>query len=234
MNLFQNIENINDNFPIIFPNTDDYKYKWNEKLKGYDIEIPDGELFFSEDFFNVEKSNQMKLFFTLTNDNGIYENIAWNQDQIKIFGKLVSIPRLSAYYGDIGKVYKYSGLTLQPKLWNKELLLIKNKIENISQTTFNSVLMNYYRNGEDYMGWHADAEKELGENPIIASINFGASRKFRLRKNDNHQVNFEIVLKNGSLLIMKGKIQHQWQHTVPKEKKVIEERINLTFRMIKT
>ena len=151
-----------------------------------------------------------------------------------MFGKQIYQPRYTAWYGDSDKPYTYSGLTLQPKPWNKGLRYLKNEVDKIAGVTFNSVLMNWYRDGEDYMGWHADDEKELGKNPVIASVNFGATRRFLLRRKDDKKLKIEFPLKHGSLLIMKGELQHYWQHSVPKERKVKEDRFNLTFRVIKS
>jgi alkylated DNA repair dioxygenase AlkB len=120
---------------------------------------------------------------------------------------------------------------LQPKPWLPELLEIKSKIELAAKTTFNSVLLNLYRNGNDSISWHTDAERELGINPIIGSVNFGETRKFQLRHRESKE-KIEIDLQNGSALVMQGELQHHWQHQVPKTNKIIKERINLTFRNI--
>lgn len=149
-----------------------------------------------------------------------------------MYGKYVKFPRLTAWYGDNDKPYSFSGITLQPKPWNAELLEIKKLIEPISCISFNSVLLNRYRDGSDSISWHTDAEKELGRNPIIASVNFGAERVFQL-KHMKTQERIDIPLKHGSLLIMLGELQHHWLHQVPKTQKVIGERVNLTFRTIK-
>ena len=106
------------------------------------------------------------------------------------------------------------------------------EIEALAKTEFNSVLMNWYRNGDDYLNWHADDEKELGLNPVICSVNFGAKRDFILRMNDDNDIKITIPLTHGSLLLMSGELQHFWQHSVPKRKKINEMRINLTFRFI--
>ena len=127
----------------------------------------------------------------------------------------------------------HSGLTLQPNSWNKGLLYIKEEIEKTVDVKFNSVLMNWYRDGDDYLNWHTDAEKELGINPVIGSVNFGATRDFLIRNNDDNSVKLKIPLKNGTLLIMQGELQHFWQHSVPKRAKIKELRFNLTFREIK-
>jgi alkylated DNA repair dioxygenase AlkB len=150
-----------------------------------------------------------------------------------MYGKVVYLPRYSAWYGDNDKPYTYSGLTLLPNEWNKGLLYLKKEIEKTVDIKFNSVLMNWYRDGHDYLNWHTDAEKELGQNPVIGSVNFGASRDFLIRNNKDNTMKLTIPLKNGTLLIMKGELQHYWQHSVPKRAKVKDVRFNLTFREIK-
>jgi alkylated DNA repair dioxygenase AlkB len=188
------------------------------------IQIDRGSYIYIPNFFNHLKANS--FLNTFIND------IEWNQEGMMMYGKYVLFPRLTAWYGENDKPYSFSGITLQPKSWNKELLEIKKLIEPIAETSFNSVLLNRYRDGSDSISWHTDAEKELGKNPIIASVNFGAERVFQL-KNMKTQERIDILLKHGSLLVMMGELQHNWQHQVPKTKKVIEERVNLTFRNIK-
>lgn len=124
---------------------------------------------------------------------------------------------------------------MNAKPWTKTLLQIKKSIEPIALTTFNSVLINYYRNGKDRVAWHSDDEKELGKNPVIASVSLGAERKFKLRhkKFKENQLKHEVLLANGSLLVMSGTTQHHWLHEVPRTAKPIGPRINLTFRVIK-
>ncbi|MHA8050221.1 alpha-ketoglutarate-dependent dioxygenase AlkB family protein [Aquirufa sp. ROCK-SH2] len=247
LNLFdQSIEQFRK-LPFQIPHLEGYSYLWNNELNGYDIQIPQGELFYSEGFFNqaisdkywdylleLEGKNTNKVDWRNRNLNELtFKNIQWSQDVLKMYGKTILAPRYSAWYGDEGKNYSYSGLHLTPKSWNEGLLDLKRPIDNIAQTTFNSVLLNWYRDGEDYMGWHCDDEKELGQNPIIASLNLGATRRFLFRKKSNNSEKIEFHLKHGSLLIMRGEIQHFWQHAAPKEKAVKEARINLTFRVIK-
>ena len=161
-----------------------------------------------------------------------FTNIEWTHDQIRMFGKIIYVPRYSAWYGDANTEYTYSGLKMDPKAWNKGLNYIKEKVNKVAGLKFNSVLLNWYRDGIDSMGWHADDEKELGQNPVIASVNFGATRRFILRRNSDNKEKIEVALKHGTLLIMAGEMQHYWQHSVPKEKKVGEDRVNLTFRVI--
>lgn len=188
------------------------------------ISLPEADLLYYEQFFDPMTSDH--LF------QHLIDTIDWKQDYINMYGKQLPLPRLSAWYGDTNKPYTYSGLTLRPHSWTEMLMLIKNRIESIARTSFTSVLINRYRNGRDYVGWHTDAEKELGQNPIIASVNFGATRKFQLRRIDDHNKKFEVELKHGTFLLMRGTTQHYWQHQVPKTNQKIGERLNLTFRTI--
>jgi alkylated DNA repair dioxygenase AlkB len=150
-----------------------------------------------------------------------------------MYGRKVNFPRLTAWYGDTDRPYSFSGITLQPKGWLPALLEIKEKLETAAATSFNSVLLNLYRDGNDSISWHTDAEPELGINPIIGSVNFGQPRIFQLRHRETKE-KVEIELAHGSALIMRGELQHYWQHQVPKTTKSMKERINLTFRCIKT
>ena len=121
---------------------------------------------------------------------------------------------------------------MTPYPWNSELLEIKKRADKYAKNNFNSVLLNYYRSGNDSVSWHSDDEKELGDQPIIGSVSFGATRKFRLRNKNNKKMIHNIELENGSLLIMKKLTQQYWEHEIPKTKKKVAERINLTFRTI--
>ena len=162
----------------------------------------------------------------------LISEIDWKQYQIKIFGKTLDQPRLTSYYGEDHPYYAYSNIKLQPIPFTPILLSIKNKIEALTLEKFNGVLLNYYRNGDDSMGWHADDEKELGTNPVIASLSFGASRNFQLQHSLDKSISkATIVLNDASLLIMKGVTQHFWKHQIPKQKNK-GPRINLTFRKI--
>lgn len=186
--------------------------------------IENGEYIFFPNFFSRAESDL--LLKSLRN------NIVWKQESMNMYGKKIDFPRLTAWYGNNDKPYSFSGITLQPLPWTSEILTIKNKIEPVAKTVFNSVLLNLYRDGNDSISWHTDAEKELGLNPVIASVNFGATRKFQLRHIKTKE-KLEIELTHGSLLIMQGELQHFWQHQVPKTSKPVGERINLTFRVIK-
>ena len=159
------------------------------------------------------------------------QSLNWRQDTIKLYGKTHLIPRQQAWYGDHLAEYRYSGLTMTPQSWTPELATLKQKIELACQTRFNSVLANWYQHGQHSMGMHSDDEPELGENPVIASLTLGAERPFVFKhKYDKSQQ--RVTLQHGSLLIMRGTTQHYWQHGINKTAKVIDGRINLTFRWI--
>ncbi|WP_428329887.1 alpha-ketoglutarate-dependent dioxygenase AlkB family protein [Mucilaginibacter sp.] len=165
----------------------------------------------------------MKTFIT---------TVPWQQQIISMYGKQVATPRLTAWYGDKGSDYTFSGTKFDPIPWTDELLEIKETVEKVAATRFNSVLLNYYRDGNDSVAWHSDDEYELGIKPIIASVSFGQTRRFDVRKKADHQSKYSVELENGSLLLMKGDLQHNWEHRVAKSTKQLKERVNLTFRII--
>ena len=163
----------------------------------------------------------------------LQQTIEWRQVYLTIFGKTHPIPRLTAWHGEAHCIYKYSGHTCLPLPWTAELLSIKNQVEQFaSGHKFNCVLLNYYRDGRDKMGWHADDEKELGHNPVIASVSFGATRRFDFKHKVQREEKFSLDLHSGSVLIMQGDLQHHWLHQLPAQKRIQEPRINLTFRNI--
>lgn len=186
--------------------------------------LPDAEIIYFPSFLSQEEADS--LF------NELLESTPWQQDEITVYGKKHLQPRLTALYGNEGKPYSYSNIIMQPHYWTLPLQKIKSLVESITGTNFTTVLLNYYRDGSDGNGWHADNEKELGINPIIASVSLGAHRNFQLRHNTDTAQRKNIILENGSLLLMKGAAQHFWKHQVPKTKKPIGPRINLTFRVI--
>jgi len=198
---------------------------FRESKMGYDL--PDAEIEYFPEFFSREKS----LNFLPQ----LLDTIKWKQNTIKMYGKENPVPRLEAWYGDPGKSYAYSGIRMEPSTWTDELNEIKRSIEAEVAISFNSVLINYYRDGQDRVAWHSDDEKELGKNPVIGSVSFGAERTFKLRHKQYKENNLKqsIVLKNGSFLLMKGATQHHWMHEIPRTAKPIGPRINLTFRVIK-
>ena len=178
-----------------------------------------------ENFFNLDESHLYMRKLT--------QSVFWRREKIKMWGKEIVTKRRIAWYADDGKSYTYSGSTFFPYQWNNVLLQLKERVENYSEIKFNSVLLNEYPNGEVGMGWHSDDEKELGTDPIIASLSFGANRDFIFKhKTDRSIENVKLHLKSGSLLLMLGSTQHYWKHSLPKRLKVKEPRINLTFRNI--
>ena len=160
-------------------------------------------------------------------------DLNWEKGFIKIFGKTHQIPRLQSWYADNGIEYKYSGKKLKRHNWNETLIEIKGEIEKITSFKFNSVLANLYRDENDSMGLHSDNEKELGINPVIASLSLGESRDLYF-KHKNIKKSLNIPQKNGQLIVMHGETQKYWKHEIKKTKKLKKPRINLTFRNIIT
>lgn len=189
------------------------------------LNLLDAEIIYYPAFFDKKEADAIY--------NELVNTIPWQQDEITVFGKKHLQPRLTALFGNEGKPYSYSNIKMQPHPWNLLLQKLKTKIENVSDANFTTVLLNYYRDGKDSNGWHADNEKELGINPIIASVSFGAERTFQLKHNLYKDQKKSIVLEHGSLLLMKGTTQHYWKHQIPKTAKPIGPRINGTFRVIK-
>ena len=189
------------------------------------LTLPDAEIIYYPEFYDKPTADLMY--------NELEKNILWQQDDIRVFGKIHPQPRLTALYGNEGLSYSYSNIKMQPHPWNLLLQKIKSEVEKVAETTFSTVLLNKYRDGKDSNGWHADNEKELGLNPIIASVSFGAERVFQLKHNFDKDQKQSIILQHGSLLLMKGTTQHFWKHQIPKTAKTIGSRINLTFRLIK-
>lgn len=192
-----------------------------------EIKLPDAELFF---YPQLLEYNQADILLA-----SLKQEIEWTQNTIRFYGKESLVPRLEAWYGDPGKSYSYSGIHMNPKPWTQNLIQIKRAIEPIAKVTFNSVLINYYRDGKDRVAWHSDDEKELGQNPVIGSISLGAERKFKMRHRQykTNGLKYEIMLNHGSFLLMKGTTQHHWMHEIPRTAKPTDPRINLTFRIIK-
>lgn len=224
-----------------------YEAYCHDDGKGIVIVVPYGKLYYAPYYFDHAKSDEFFDYFLACdgidhhqhdwqNESGINQmsfcHIAWHQDTISMYGKSHLLPRISAWYGDSDKSYTYSGITLQPKAWTAPLEHLIDELELICKRRFNSVLLNWYRTGDDHISWHADDEPELGIRPMIASVNFGASRRFLLRLKEDHATKLEIPLHHGSVLVMAGALQHHWQHSVPKQKKITQSRINLTFRTI--
>ncbi|WP_209329160.1 alpha-ketoglutarate-dependent dioxygenase AlkB family protein [Lunatimonas salinarum] len=185
-----------------------------------------GEAYYDPSFLTKEESNRFFL--------ALKSNIHWNQEEIWMFGRRVMQPRLTALYGDPSIPYGYSGITMQSLPFTELLAQLKKRLDTLAQTTFTHVLLNYYRNGADSMGWHRDNEKVLGSTPIIASVSLGAERRFQFRYYENKSIKIDLMLASGSLLLMKGESQRYWEHQLPKAKRVSLPRINLTFRVIQS
>ena len=191
------------------------------------IPLPDADIHYYPDFISHDES--IHYLESLLSD------VSWQQNKIKMFGKTYDEPRLTAWYGEEGLRYKYSGIQLEATPWSMILNELRHKVNAVASVDFNSVLLNYYRDGQDSMGYHQDDESELGSNPTIASLTFGAERTFQLKHISNKKIKRkDIPLTSGSLLIMAGTTQSFWKHQIPKTKKRIGPRINLTFRKIIT
>lgn len=184
----------------------------------------DGSAQLYENFFTTEIADTLY--------SQLLRNTPWRHDAITLFGKRVLQPRHTSWHGDAQKKYTYSGLTLEPQPWTPELLLIRNELFNRTGHKFNSALLNLYRDQKDSMGWHRDNEKELGPEPVIASLSFGQSRTFMLRHIKEKTLKITTELGHGSLLLMSETTQTFWEHSVPKRTRPLAPRINITFRSI--
>jgi len=156
----------------------------------------------------------------------------WKQTVQKMWDKEYLTPRLTAWYGDIGTDYSVSGKISNPHPWTPELLMLKEKVEMVAGIQFNSLLLNYYRDGNDSVAWHSDRESVLGKNPIIASVSFGQVRSFDIRNKVDHSVHYSVRLAHGSFLLMKAGLQENWEHRIAKSSKPMKARVNLTFRVV--
>jgi alkylated DNA repair dioxygenase AlkB len=163
--------------------------------------------------------------------NTLLNNIEWKNDEAIIYGKLITTKRKVAWYGDTAFEYKYSNISKTALPWTNELIELKRIVEEKTNETFNSCLLNLYHNGSEGMAWHSDAEKDLKKDGAIASLSFGAERKFGFRHKQDKETVY-VILENGSLLVMKGTTQTHWLHRLPPTTKVLKPRINLTFRTI--
>jgi len=192
--------------------------------KKEEFRLPDAELAYYPFFLSQYEADA--LFETL------YKKTEWRHDQVKVFGKLYDQPRLTALYSDTSLPYSYSGLTMHPEPFPEYLRDVKQRTERASQHVFNTLLLNLYRDGSDSNGWHADNEKELGQNPVIASVSLGEARPFHFKHKNIKAQRHKLQLGHGSLLVMSGTMQHFWLHQIAKTKKIIGPRINLTFRTL--
>jgi len=185
--------------------------------------MQDAEVSYFPEFLTEKESQELAA--TLAKET------PWQQQVLKMYGKEIKTPRLTAWYGDPETTYSFSGTTFVPNPWTETLIKIKHAVESLAGQTFNSVLLNLYRDGQDSVGWHSDDEPELGEDPIIASVSLGATRKFKLRHKKTKETK-DWELQNGTLLVMGSGTQPNWEHSVPKTAVEKGWRINLTFRRI--
>lgn len=192
------------------------------------IPLPLASLWLDEDFLPAADAAHLLAHLTRT--------VAWEQRSIRLFGRLVPQPRLTAWYGDPAATYAYSGLRWEPRPWLPALAELRRQVQAATGAAFNSVLLNLYRTGQDSMGWHADDEPELGPAPVIASVSLGATRQFRLRPRPAGAAAGTpargVALPGGSLLLMRPPTQQHWQHALPKTTRPTGPRLNLTFRWV--
>jgi alkylated DNA repair dioxygenase AlkB len=197
---------------------------FNEYRVNNNILNKDGTVNYYGKILSSEEANQ--YFVDL-----LMQNIQWEKDEVIIFGKHIITKRKVAWYGDSEYLYTYSNTTKRALAWTKELSELKQIVEEYVGVKFNSCLLNLYHNGNEGMGWHSDDEKPLGKNNTIASLSFGAERKFSFKHKQTKQT-VSLVLEHGSLLIMKDATQSNWLHSLPKSKNITQPRVNLTFRTI--
>lgn len=188
------------------------------------LDMPEADVEFFPDFFAPERADRLL--------RELLASTKWRQDSMKIFGRPTPLPRLTAWYGDPGVRYVYSGIVNEPASWTPALAEVRAAVEAACGEAFNGVLLNRYRGGDDSMGWHADDEPEFGEEPVIASASFGATRAFQFKHKRRKELKEAVDLTHGSLLVMHGATQANWLHRIPKTAKPVEERINLTFRKV--
>jgi alkylated DNA repair dioxygenase AlkB len=195
-----------------------------ETMHGEPLPVPDGDLRLWQ---SIGCDEEERVLESLIGDT------CWRQEHVTLWGRTYPQPRLVAFYGDEGREYTYSGVTLAALPWTTGLGVLKDKVESLCGSSFNTVLLNYYRDHRDSMGFHADDEPELGPNPVIASLSFGEERQFVLKHRHRDDIgNIRLALPSGSLLLMQGATQANWKHGVPKRSKACGPRVNLTFRTI--
>ncbi len=183
----------------------------------------DGVVNYYGKLFSEQKANQYL--------DSLLKNIEWKNDEAIIYGKLITTKRKVAWYGNQPFEYKYSNITKTALTWIPELLELKTIVEEKTNETFNSCLLNLYHNGSEGMAWHSDAEKDLKKDGAIASLSFGAERKFGFRHKQDKQTLY-VLLEHGSLLVIKHTTQNHWLHRLPPTTKILKPRVNLTFRTI--
>jgi alkylated DNA repair dioxygenase AlkB len=186
--------------------------------------LPEDFLEYRAGLLNIEESDQLLQKFIA--------ETPWKQTVQKMYDKEVITPRLTAWYGDLGTNYSLGGKVADPIPWTEDLLYLKHLVEPFAGVKFNSVLLNYYRDGNDSVAWHSDRESVLGKNPIIASVSFGQVRSFDIRNKLDHTEKYSVRLEHGSFLLMKAGLQEHWEHRIAKSTKAMKARINLTFRVV--
>ena len=190
------------------------------------IDLPGADIVLHQQVWSPERGDQLC--------NQLVQEIEWRQDKISMFGQVHDVPRLNAWYGDPDCSYAWSGIRMNPSTWTPTLQQIREQVNSLAAVQFNSALLNFYRDGNDKVDWHADDEKVLGINPVIASVSLGVARKFRMRRKDRSQTPTDIVLQSGDVLIMRGSTQQLWEHEVPRSKRITQPRVNLTFRVVES
>ena len=192
--------------------------------KYFKLNLPNAEIEYIPNFIS---SIEAEALF-----NKLRQTTHWREDTITVFGKTYPQPRLTELYSLINKTYSYSNVVMKANPVPDDLKTILNSINKTAEENFNTILLNLYRSGNDSNGWHADNEKELGDSPQIASLSLGEERLFHFKHRKLKNEKYKINLASGSLLLMKGEMQNHWLHQIPKTKKLVTERINLTFRSI--
>lgn len=188
------------------------------------LQLPDAELDFYPQWLNAELAD---LWL-----QQLHRQTPWQQPEVNLFGRCHPVPRLLAWYGDAGIGYRYSGLYHVPLPWTPLLAQIRTQLVDFVGQPLNGLLLNYYRDGQDSMGWHSDDEAELGRDPIVVSLSLGGGRRFDLRRKGQQRIEHSLHLDHGSLLVMRGSTQHYWQHQIAKTRKSCAPRLNLTFRYV--
>ncbi len=186
--------------------------------------FPEDLLNFEPDFLMQEEADQLFDF--------LLKEVPWQQTSKKMYDRTILTPRLTAWYGDENATYQMAGKIIAVNEWLIPLKALKERIEQRFHCTFNSVLLNLYRDNNDSVAWHRDRESELGNRPVIGSVSLGQARYFDFRKVDDHNKKYSLLLNHGALLLMKGNLQETWEHRIAKSTQKMRARINLTFRLI--